>query len=502
MGLFTPKNHEKLLDNTLYEVPNTNTEITWADVLEGTLIMGATGSGKSSGPGRYIAKAMLNKGFGFCVLCAKKDEKDRWIEYAKETGRSKDVILFNKETNLKFNFLKYEMERDGEGAGDILHISNMLVNLNEQIRIIQSGGGKSDEKFWDNALRRLISRTISLLKSAKENISIYNIRRLIADSLTSDNMKMYKHVKAKISTEEKIPEKERAEAKKFIKEWASRNYFIKILENLETYTKTDDLNLTLKYWTYEFANLSEKTRSIIVESVFGIIEPFLVEGILKNQFANDINKELEPESIIKEKKIVIVDFSVKEFGLSGVLASAIYKLMFQSAMERRDITKEKDPKPVSLWIDEYQTFCYPSVDALFQATARSSWVATIYITQNLNGIYQVMGDNQAQARAKSLLGNLNLKFFASNADFDTNKWASDMIGQHWINIDTLSYSENMELSKTQRPERRRKVEIDEFTTLKTGRSANKYIVETVVFKAGKTWGEEGENHALVEFNQK
>ena len=172
-------------------------------------------------------------------------------------------------------------------------------------------------------------------------------------------------------------------------------------------------------------------------------------------------------------------------------------------MERRDISQESDPKPVALWIDEYQSFCYPSIDALFQATARSSWVATVYITQNLNGIYQVMGNNQAQARTKSLLGNMNLKYFASNADFDTNRWASDMIGEHWVDINTLNYDDNSELkNKTQRPERRRKVEIDEFTTLKTGRSINKFIVEAIVFKAGKTWGGGEDNYALVEFKQK
>ena len=63
--------------------------------------MGATGSGKSSGPGRHIALAMLRKGFGFCVLCAKKDEKERWLNYAEETGRSDDIVLFDSAKNIR-----------------------------------------------------------------------------------------------------------------------------------------------------------------------------------------------------------------------------------------------------------------------------------------------------------------------------------------------------------------------------------------------------------------
>ena len=497
------KSHENTLDKILYEVPNTDTEITWADAVEGTLIMGATGSGKSSGPGRHIALAMLRKGFGFCVLCAKKDEKERWLNYAEETGRSDDIVLFDKENRLQFNFLDYEMQRDGEGAGDVLNASNILVNLNEQIRILQSGTSRSDEKFWDNSLRRLASRTISLLKFANQNVDIFNIRKVIADSLTSEDMRIYNLIKNKATTTEKIPEKQRKDAQENLAAMIASNYFVKLLEIVDLYSKTDGLAITLQYWKNEFANLSEKTRSIVVESALGIIEPFLVDGILKNQFSKGSSPELLPENIIEKKKIVIVDFSVKEFGLSGILASAIYKITFQSAMERRDISQESDPKPVALWIDEYQSFCYPSIDALFQATARSSWVATVYITQNLNGIYQVMGNNQAQARTKSLLGNMNLKYFASNADFDTNRWASDMIGEHWVDINTLNYDDNSELkNKTQRPERRRKVEIDEFTTLKTGRSINKFIVEAIVFKAGKTWGGGEDNYALVEFKQK
>ena len=100
------QSHENLLDTPLYEVPGTKTIITWADAVEGTLITGSTGSGKSSGAGKHAALAMLKAGFGFCVLCAKPDEKDRWVEYAKATGREKDLIIFNKASGLEFNFLE------------------------------------------------------------------------------------------------------------------------------------------------------------------------------------------------------------------------------------------------------------------------------------------------------------------------------------------------------------------------------------------------------------
>ena len=105
----TQPDYEARLDQMLYAMPGTGTSISWADAVEGTLILGSTGSGKSSGPGTYAAKAMLKAGFGMCVLCAKPDERYRWEAYAKEMGREDDLIVFNKESGLQFDFLQYDV---------------------------------------------------------------------------------------------------------------------------------------------------------------------------------------------------------------------------------------------------------------------------------------------------------------------------------------------------------------------------------------------------------
>jgi hypothetical protein len=48
--------------------------ITLADAKTGVLITGQTGKGKTSVPGRLLAKAYLRAGLGSRVLCAKADE--------------------------------------------------------------------------------------------------------------------------------------------------------------------------------------------------------------------------------------------------------------------------------------------------------------------------------------------------------------------------------------------------------------------------------------------
>src|SRR6266498_4188809 len=52
------------------------------DACEGTQIFGATGSGKTTGSGRALARAFLENGFGGVVLCAKPDEPELWKQYA------------------------------------------------------------------------------------------------------------------------------------------------------------------------------------------------------------------------------------------------------------------------------------------------------------------------------------------------------------------------------------------------------------------------------------
>jgi hypothetical protein len=496
------------LDGELYKVPGTNSTISIADSLEGTLITGATGSGKSSGPGRYIAHAMLKNGYGMCILCGKKDEKKRWLRYIQEAtpNRMKDVVIFDKSSRLSFNFLRYDMEREGEGAGDTLNAVESLMLLNEQNRVyLSGGGGGKDERFWDLALRRFLSKGIETLRYAGEEISILNLWRLASGCFKGEEPEEYRRLVNRAS-DTRIDLNSRKFAQQELDEWINSNYFlqtlIKISDKYYPEVEEEDIEMVMNYWIREFPKVGEKTSSIILESFMGIVDPFLNKGILKDQFTTGLSPELLPEAIYREGKIVIVDFPIKEFKITGLYAATIYKTTFQSAMERRDIETEIEPRPVGLWIDEYQLFCSHKTDSQFQSTARSSLVATVYITQNINSLQHVMGNEQGEAKTKSLLGNLNLKYFASNDNYDTNVWASNMIGKHLVDYENLSISNKMEISKTKNQQIYYRVTPDQFTVLKTGRKANNYIVEAVVFKSGKTWGMKEQNFSLVKFNQR
>jgi hypothetical protein len=87
------------LDTPIYKLSGKDIQ-TLDDCTCGTFITGTTGSGKTSGSGKFIAKSYLRKGMGGLVLTVKNDEKNTWIQYAKETGRLADLVIFSPEKKI------------------------------------------------------------------------------------------------------------------------------------------------------------------------------------------------------------------------------------------------------------------------------------------------------------------------------------------------------------------------------------------------------------------
>ena len=101
---------------------------------EGAQILGDMGSGKTSGSGKTLAKAMLKAGFGGLVLCKKTDECASWVQYARETGRQDQLLIVHPSQDWRFNFLEYSFTRAGEGAGYVPNAINLMLNLIENRR--------------------------------------------------------------------------------------------------------------------------------------------------------------------------------------------------------------------------------------------------------------------------------------------------------------------------------------------------------------------------------
>src|ERR1700722_5227945 len=123
-----------------------------ADAQTGGGVFGATGSGKTSGPAKHLAYGYLAAGFGGLVLCAKKEERRQWQEWAKETRREDDLVIIDASGTHRFNFLEWEASRTGEGGGFTINVVALLDEIGGAISGADAKGGGGDHKFWEDAL--------------------------------------------------------------------------------------------------------------------------------------------------------------------------------------------------------------------------------------------------------------------------------------------------------------------------------------------------------------
>ena len=459
---------------------------TLRDAVRGVQIIGGIGSGKTSGSGRMIANVFLEKGFGGLVLCAKPEERKNWEKLAKEAGRLKDLIIIGEGREFYFNALNYEASR--HGGGETFNLVNLFMQIYQMGRVVSGEGlASSGERFWDNALKRCLSRIIDFLKLAGEPVTISNMYSLISEALSNKEIEYLIELRNS---------EDSGDAYDKISEWAKFNYYVKCFflskKNLAKFlegnsgdeklieAKKKQHRTVRNYFEREFANLAEKTKTIVVESFLGLVEPFQ-SGILEKYFAGQTN--ISPEETFEEGKIIVLDFPVKDYLDSGVYAQGIFKLLWQQAVERRTY-KEGTDIPVFLWVDESQLFL-SSYDQVYQTTARSAGACTVFITQNISNYYSAIGGKNPKPKVDSLLANLSTKIFHANNDPVTNEWSAKSIGRDYTTETSFNFGSSESFGGRQQLQFQ--VNPVVFTKLRGGGKPNKYEVDGIMTVAGKVW---------------
>ncbi len=467
------------LDTPVFRLP-THDEWTVADTCQGVLILGATGSGKSSGSADALALKMLRLGAGGLVLCVKVGEADYWQEIAALTGRQNDLIRVT-EAEHGFNVFEYELRRCGRGAGLTLNLINLFRQIQDLVEA--SNGRKMGPDFWERACIRCIGNAIQLQATLDEPFTLQGIREIITSSPRNS---------------------EQAESE----EWEQTSKCGKACTRALERTQDYDAIQAVDYFTLDIPKMGDKQRAGIFETWEGLADP-LLRTPLRQKFCEKTT--WTPEDAIDHGKIIVIDLPVKEFDFAGKMAGVIAKFMFQKAVERRAAGDERNRRPCFIWADEFENFA-TSYDNLFQKTARSSKVSTVYIGQNLPGILACLGGQGGEPFMKALLGNLTTQIFHANAEETTNRYAAEAIGKDWQERQTVSTggshnrlappfsgSTSGNVSTSQHLDY--VVQPIEFTKMRTGGSRNQRIVDAVFFQASRTFAD-GNNFDRVFFKQR
>lgn len=292
---------------------------------EGIQIFGASGSGKSSGSGRHLARALLQSGAGGLVLTVKPDEPTIWKEYCAAAGRLNDLVIFSPSQPWRFNPLEYQYRRAGSG-----HITENIVNLFASLsEVLDRGAGASMPDYWSRAQNQLVRNAADLAAIARGVPTLDLIQNIIASA-------------------PQTAEEARADT------WQRSSLCYRCLVEGDRRPKNAiqqmDWPQVVRFWLHEFPTLSSRTRSCIVSTFSTVAEVFL-RGELRRLFSTTTN--ITPEATF-QGKILLLALPIKQFGELGRLAQVLWKHLWQKAAEARDIST--NPRHVFLWADESQHF--------------------------------------------------------------------------------------------------------------------------------------------------
>jgi hypothetical protein len=387
---------------SLLDLPDGEAIHQWTlkNAFEGVLILGRTGSGKTSGSGSMFAEALLRAGFGGLVLTVKKGEAEHWQRLCANCGREEDLRIIRRGGDWKLNVLAYEAQHPSQGAGLSENLTSFCRNL---LRIsTRSQGAQTNDPVWQLAGDQLLNATFDLFLLAGGGITFDRLADFVAAAPT-----------------QKLPNDEG--------EWLKIPVFGSLLEKAKnSLSSPEDKRIfgrATDYWFRIYPGYASKTRTSVTLGIFAMLDAFRGRDIpaLISSTTN-----ITPESIMSGL-IVVLDLPLKELRHTGLMVQSAWKYLFQTALERCHNANSPKRRPVFLWEDEGQYF-FSDHDHHFQDTARSSRVCRVILTQNLPGFYKEFGRDGADI-ANSVFGNLNTKIFHNNSDPATNEWAAKHFGQ-------------------------------------------------------------------------
>ncbi len=492
------------LDRPLIEMVSSQERGCWSirHALEGVQIFGGIGSGKTSGSGRMLALKYLSNGFGGLVLTVKPDEKQAWQEYCRLTGREQDLIILEPNGVHRFNFLQYESRQSQNAITEnIVEVLKTVIRAGEA-----KDSGKSDDAFWETALDMLIFNVIDLCQLAYGKLSLQQMYDIVQTIPKSHEQLQTTTNEGEVKAFQKAFEAARKRVTDQMDEWFNQlsvseqnrlqNEAAFEAELLNELPQARLLKFLDQFFFDSFITLSEKTRSIIDFTFSGFLFRLLREPVYSMFCRQD--STLTPEDCLRGK-IILINLPVKVYHKVGRDCQILFKYIWQRAMEKRAITASS--RPVFLWADEAQNFLHEH-DADYQATARSSRIATVYISQNLPNYYASMGGQKAEFRVKSFLGTLGTKIFHANADIETNKYASELFGDAFFEEEShsVTVSQNFGQTKSKSLKLERMVRPEEFVRLRTGGPLNNFRVEGYLHRQGDPLLK-GLNHTKMLFNQ-
>jgi hypothetical protein len=371
---------------------------TLRELLQSVAIFGKTGSGKSSGSGMMLARAITRlPRSGGLILVSKPEDRAFWVQRFREAGRLADLVIFGPREPARCNFIEFEMQQ----GGDTRALVDFLMVTGEALTKGTHEG--KNQAFWEQAKKRLLYNAIEPIRQAWGKITIPDIHEFITTAAYD------------VGT---IKDNNRFAAWK-------RGYHFKTMDAASQKQKTSieahDFNMIGTYWAKRFIGMDPEQRSSIIEDVTNVLHTYNA-GIAREMVST--TSTITPAAMA-QGKWVLVDFPLDVYSESGKIIMHGWKYITQKSILRRH-TNQNDAVIV-IHADEAQEMV-SSFDASFLAKCRSHLGCMIYLTQSIHSYLGGMKEGGEHA-AKAFLTNFGTQVFHTLGDAQSAEYASSLLGK-------------------------------------------------------------------------
>ncbi len=367
---------------------------------EGMFVCAELGWGKTFLVFQRALKAYLRAGMGGYVLGAKSEDLATVKRLFQALGLAHKLVVIGPRHRHRINCFEAlaSIVPPDSVEEEIIGFFTSLLEI--ESRSASKSGGE-DTQFFITHGQRLLGAILSCLRLAGALITATNIYRFLV-SLPQTPAQLADAGWQATSDANKCMEK--------------------AFQAVKSPREAADYESANLYLLRELCALNERTKSSIVSTTSAMLAK-LLRGWMAEIWSSTTTVRFQDAF---DGMWLYFDTSPLEYGEYGTYSLVTAKHLAQRTIQRRRI--DADSRAVALTGDEWQAILV-TADRDHQAVTRSKLGCTWAATQNITGLYSVLGGGQAaEAQVKSLVALFGAKVFGANSDWASNTYASELCG--------------------------------------------------------------------------